>query len=315
MPSSIVTISKRQSNAIAKINHRAASLDSATGDIAKRWAQEAIKIGQMLIAERDRHQEEQKKKADKSQKVRWESLFSGQKSELSEPEKFRFSMTYRQAHKYQSIANRPNIARQNALETGCVNINDTAKKCSNATDDDEAVAMLALSPPKDNHRAIGTGENEWYTPAKYIELVRELFGSITLDPASSDSANKVVMAESYFTSDDDGLKKDWCGSVWLNPPYSQPHIADFVDKLTSELACGNVDEAVMLTHNYTDTKWFQLAAKHCSAICFTRGRIAFESPTGEKAAPTQGQAFFYFGENTTEFTRLFSEIGFVVVPV
>ena len=46
-----------------------------------------------------------------------------------------------------------------------------------------------------NHRALGTGENEWYTPDVYIEAAREVFGGlIALDPASSEIANQVAKA-------------------------------------------------------------------------------------------------------------------------
>jgi hypothetical protein len=52
----------------------------------------------------------------------------------------------------------------------------------------------------------------------------------------------------------------WYGRVWLNPPYSQPHIFNFVRKLVSEL--DNIKSAILLTHNHTDTEWFHLAQKH-----------------------------------------------------
>jgi ParB family chromosome partitioning protein len=158
----------------------------------------------------------------------------------------------------------------------------------------------------------GTGENEWFTPAEYVELARVVLGAIDLDPASSDKAQEVVDAERYFTKADDGLTQEWRGCVWLNPPYAQPLIADFVSKMVAERVAGRVTAAIMLTHNYTDTSWFHEAAGVADAICFTRGRVKFYDPEGEFAAPTQGQAFFYFGANVTAFFEQFKNIGFVV---
>ena len=185
----------------------------------------------------------------------------------------------------------------------------------------EAIAAIAEhhEPAKEvmreavhNHRAQGTGENEWYTPQTHLDAAYEVLGNIDLDPASSEIANKTVQADRIFTIDDDGLTKEWAGRVWMNPPYAQPFIAQFVEKLASEYEAGRVTEAISLTHNYTDTVWFHRAAKSCAAICFTRGRIGFLSPEGKKAAPTQGQAFFYYGSKVAEFVASFSRIGFVV---
>ncbi len=164
---------------------------------------------------------------------------------------------------------------------------------------------------EENHRAVGTGENEWYTPAEYIELARECMGGIDLDPATSAIAQNRIRAGKYFTAADDGLQQDWFGRVWLNPPYTQPHVFQFIEKLCAEYSAGNIDQAVCLTHNYTDTRWFHLAASVCDCICLTRGRIGFTSPTGEIAAPTQGQAFFYFGSDRDRFAKLFSSVGVV----
>lgn len=163
-----------------------------------------------------------------------------------------------------------------------------------------------------NHRAMGTGENEWYTPAIYIEAARDFLGEIDLDPASSEIANKLVRAIEFYSLDDDGLTKQWRGKVWMNPPYAQPYIAQFIEKLCAEFDNAAVSEAIALTHNYTDTAWFHRAAASASAICFTRGRIAFERPDGTKAAPTQGQAFFYFGNRISEFVRRFHTFGLIV---
>lgn len=164
-----------------------------------------------------------------------------------------------------------------------------------------------------NHRAQGTGENEWYTPARYIDLARQVIGDFDVDPASNPIAQATVRARNYYTEETNGLDKDWNGKVWLNPPYAQPAISHFADKTVEEVQSGRCTEAIVLTHNYTDTGWFQKLARSASAICFTKGRIRFESPSGEKASPTQGQAFFYFGPNIEAFVSAFDgEVGFVV---
>jgi phage N-6-adenine-methyltransferase len=158
---------------------------------------------------------------------------------------------------------------------------------------------------------LGTGENEWFTPREWIDLARHVLDAIDVDPASNPLAQQTVKAATFYSKDDDGLSKDWHGRVWLNPPYAQPYIAQFADKMLAELAAGHVTQSIMLTHNYTDTSWFQKLAERADAICFTRGRIRFESPAGEIAAPTQGQAFFYFGDDPERFSKVFAEAGFI----
>lgn len=159
----------------------------------------------------------------------------------------------------------------------------------------------------------GTGENEWYTPTEHIDAARRVMGGIDLDPASSDIANRTVKAAVYYNIEQDGLSRQWGGRVWMNPPYAQPFIMNFAAKLVDEFESGRVEEAISLTHNYTDTAWFHLAANAASAICFTRGRIGFLSPTGQRAAPTQGQAFFYYGANVRRFAEEFGGFGLIMV--
>src|SRR5512147_2818180 len=50
-----------------------------------------------------------------------------------------------------------------------------------------------------HHRTRFTGENEWYTPAEYVEAARACLGSIDLDPATAPIAQKTVRAASFFT--------------------------------------------------------------------------------------------------------------------
>lgn len=159
------------------------------------------------------------------------------------------------------------------------------------------------------------GFTEWYTPEEYVELARKVLGEIDLDPASCEIAQRTVKARKYYTKEDDGLKKPWHGRVWLNPPYSNPDMGRFVDKLLAERNAKRVKAAILLSHNFTDTGWFQKAAMLCQAICFTRGRIGFLDADGQEQGRGNGQAFMYFGPNTGEFFDVFSEaVGIVVRP-
>jgi phage N-6-adenine-methyltransferase len=157
-----------------------------------------------------------------------------------------------------------------------------------------------------------TGNNEWYTPAKYIEAARVVLGAIDLDPASCDTAQEVVRASKYFTAAADALKQEWSGCVWLNPPYSRGLISNFVSKLCLEYNSGRVTSAVMLTNNYTETRWWHGAAESAAAICFTRGRVKFYKPEGEIGAPPDGQTFFYFGNYPERFAKVFRNFGLCV---
>lgn len=179
-------------------------------------------------------------------------------------------------------------------------------------ENERVTVNLLAAGDKHVRGTFGTGENEWYTPDKHLELARSVLGGFDLDPASSPIANERVKASTIFTEADNGLDKPWAGNVWLNPPYAQPAIAHFADKMVTEWERGEVTGAIVLTHNYTDTAWFQKLARSATAICFTRGRVRFVSPSGELAAPTQGQAFFYFGHDVGLFAKSFADTGFVV---
>lgn len=171
----------------------------------------------------------------------------------------------------------------------------------------------AMADKAQRRSDLQTGEMEWFTPSIYIEKARRVLGRIDLDPASSALAQQVVNASRFFTFDDDGLKQDWKGLVWLNPPYAGALIAAFAAKMLEQIACGNVTSAIMLTNAYTETSWFHNLAAPSNAVCFTRGRIKFESPYGQKCAPTNGQCFFYFGHRRQQFVTEFADVGTIMV--
>jgi len=165
--------------------------------------------------------------------------------------------------------------------------------------------------PGFNHLAQGTGQNEWYTPADIVDRVREAMGGIDLDPASNAEANETIRADRYFTKEDDGLLSPWVGKIWLNAPYSRDLMPAFVAKLVDEYQAKNVTDAILVSHNNTDTRWFQTLAKSSSAICFPSTRIKFYRGD-EVAAPVNGQAFFYLGGDLPAFKSAFADMGVIV---
>ena len=166
------------------------------------------------------------------------------------------------------------------------------------------------------HVAHNSGNNEWYTPGHIIDAARQAMGTIDTDPASSEIANRTVGATVYFTKDDDGLAQKWHGNVWLNPPYSQPLIRLFTDALVEKYRSGEIEQAVVLVNNASETRWGQTLLGASSAVCFPRGRIKCVDPEGRPSgAPLQGQAVAYLGKHPELFREAFIRFGLVAFPV
>ena len=166
---------------------------------------------------------------------------------------------------------------------------------------------------KKAHVANNSGNNEWYTPGKYIELARQVMGGIDTDPATSEIANRTVKAEKIFTAEDDGRNQVWSGRVWMNPPYAQPLMGDFAEAVSSKFESGEIDQATILVNNGTETQWFQRILGVATAVCFPKTRIKFVDPSGNPSgAPLQGQAILYLGKNVDAFAQAFSVEGVVL---
>lgn len=195
------------------------------------------------------------------------------------------------------ISNRMQFAAENPTEEEVSNILDTFGSWL-------GICQEGLGERK-AHVSHNSGENEWYTPAEYLHAAREVMGGIDLDPASTREANTIVQAEQFCTIADDGLTQDWYGRVWLNPPYAQPLIGKFAEKLVDEYVRDNIEQACVLVNNATETEWFLHMASVANAFCFPKTRIKFWAPDRSTASPLQGQAFMYLGEHYLEFTRIF----------
>lgn len=177
-----------------------------------------------------------------------------------------------------------------------------------ATAEDVTVARRDFVKKK-AHVGHNSGNNEWYTPPEFIEAARRVFRQTTnpceceymdgddccciaieLDPATSETAQRIVKAAAYYTAEHDGLAHRWHGTVWLNPPYSQPLIGQFISKLVGHINGNDVPQAIVLVNNGTDTAWGQMLLENASAVCFPSRRIKFHDANGNPTgAPLQGQ--------------------------
>jgi len=65
-----------------------------------------------------------------------------------------------------------------------------------------------------------SASNEHYTPRIIAEVARQAMGSIELDPASCELANREnIRAARFFTKEDDGLRRPWdAKTIFVNPP-------------------------------------------------------------------------------------------------
>lgn len=155
---------------------------------------------------------------------------------------------------------------------------------------------------------------EWYTPKVYVEAARQVMGSIDVDPASNDIANRIVQAKDYYTKKTNGLDKPWPGNVWLNPPYgkegNRSNQGTWSQRLIEQYQADITKQAVLLVNVAPETSWFQILYDY--PICFPAGRINFFTPGGKMSGSTHASALVYLGPDVDKFYQIFRQFGRVV---
>jgi len=188
----------------------------------------------------------------------------------------------------------------------------------------QAQKTAIFKPPKEEvHQPVAatvfsSKVDEYYTPSKYIEAVRQVLGGIDLDPASCELAQKTVRAKAYYTKADDGLSRQWSGRVFLNPPYGttggQSNQGIWAQRLIGEHQAGNVTAAILLVKAALGYQWFENIWRDWP-VCFARERLSFGMPDGTSDGQSkQATALFYFGKNVELFTETFRQFGRVIPP-
>ena len=105
----------------------------------------------------------------------------------------------------------------------------------------------------------------WATPQDLFNELDNEFG-FTVDVCALPENAK---CKQYYTPEMDGLKQEWTGVVWCNPPYGR-QIGKWVEK-AAKSAC----RVVMLLPARTDTRWFHDYIYGYAEIRFIKGRLKF----------------------------------------
>lgn len=176
--------------------------------------------------------------------------------------------------------------------------------------------------------------DDWGTPEKILQPIREHMGGIALDPCANVCR---LVGQKNIHLPQDGLAVSWLdevqapdpldlyavstpvraiqqGVIFVNPPYGRA-VKDWVRKCIAEANEGA--EIVLLTAARVDTRWFHEIFDNADAVCFIKGRLKFvDLNTGETGDP----AFFpsalaYWGPHVYRFQAAFEDMGHIVVPV
>lgn len=169
-------------------------------------------------------------------------------------------------------------------------------------------------------RKIVGGTQDWGTPPKYADAVREFFGgTIHLDPCSNPYS--IVKAQrEYAPPKHDGLKESWnFPTVYVNPPYG----IDREHGTSIKHWLRKCEEAHRLYHSEvlalvpvaTNTgHWKKYVYGKATAVCFlydTRLRFLVNGVDAGKGAP-MSCAMVYWGKDYKQFEKIFLCFGAAV---
>lgn len=134
---------------------------------------------------------------------------------------------------------------------------------------------------------------DWETPPEVFEPLDAEF-HFTLDVCATAENAKCAR---YFTEEEDGLKQDWDGVCWMNPPYGR-EILGWMKKAVEESRKGAT--VVCLVPSRTDTRWWHEYAMQADEIRYVKGRIRFVGAKDPAPFPSAVVVFRGRGEMLPE---------------
>lgn len=161
---------------------------------------------------------------------------------------------------------------------------------------------------------------EWGTPLKYVDAVKDFFdGDIDLDPCSNEFSIVDALTE-YRLPECDGLRESWnFKRIYVNPPYGADRqrgtrIKHWLYRC-AEAHRKHKSEVLALVPVATNTgHWKNYVFGRATTVSFlydTRLRFLVDGKDKGKGAP-MSCSMIYWGKNYDKFYEVFVQFGAVV---
>lgn len=119
----------------------------------------------------------------------------------------------------------------------------------------------------------------WETPKWLFDELNEKY-HFDIDVCATPENAKCA---TYYTPEQDGLKQEWKGVCWMNPPYGR-EIGKWVKKAYESAQAGAT--VVCLLPARTDTAWWHDYVMRGGEITFLRGRLKFGNAQNSAPFPS-----------------------------
>jgi len=119
---------------------------------------------------------------------------------------------------------------------------------------------------------------EWETPQDLFDRLDREF-CFELDACATAENAKCAQ---YFTKEHDGLRQEWLGCAFVNPPYGRA-IGKWCQK---SYEASTICTVVMLIPARTDTRWWHDWIMRAAEIRFIRGRLKFGNSNNSAPFPS-----------------------------
>jgi phage N-6-adenine-methyltransferase len=123
-----------------------------------------------------------------------------------------------------------------------------------------------------------TLNTQWETPQRLFDELNNEF-HFTLDVCALACNTK---CPHFYNPIEDGLKQNWTGICWMNPPYDRS-ISQWARKAYEAAQAGTT--VVGLLPVWTDTKWWQSYVMPARDIRYLSGRLRFNNVSSNARFP------------------------------